>query len=423
MTKIYVKLIAMALALVLSVSVVIMSSYAWMVLSESPAVSGIQVAIGGGNTILVAPNIREEADDGTVYNYPGYFSDKMNFGTQSAYGYLGELAGLSPVSTSNGIDWFISENKIDSFLSYANLTPADEEKASEGSYVYLDFWVVSPSGDYELRVSTGDETADGGSFVIDLLEVTADEDGYTLTEPESKAASAVRIGFLANDVMLTDGTMLKYSQSNYYNDYYTSLKGMYMEPDSGAIYLDSERFIIYEPNGDSHPADDENDGKYIATLPLALEKGVTYYDSYIWNRLSVQLSSEWALSRNESETFVMEEMFQTFLAAKNYEEDKDVSEIMAEFYGGYLQGQIAPYVKKGSFIGNSANLSALEGKSVAENGDLLKGATEDVYIIKLEQNVPQRIRMFVWIEAQDADCKAISGSACFAVNIEFAGGN
>ena len=78
MNKIYLKLIAISLTLVLSVSVVAMSSYAWLVLSSSPAVSGIQVTIGGGNTILVAPDITEVVD-GQVYHYPGTFSDTMNF--------------------------------------------------------------------------------------------------------------------------------------------------------------------------------------------------------------------------------------------------------------------------------------------------------------------------------------------------------
>ena len=107
MKKIYFKLIVMLVALLLSVSVVIMSSYAWLVLAGNPAVTGIQVAIGGGNTILTAPNIRIVEEDGTVYNHPGHFSDKLNFGMNPGYEYLRELGNLTPVSTSNGMEWFI----------------------------------------------------------------------------------------------------------------------------------------------------------------------------------------------------------------------------------------------------------------------------------------------------------------------------
>ena len=56
------------------------------------------------------------------------------------------------------------------------------------------------------------------------------------------------------------------------------------------------------------------------------------------------------------------------------------------------------------------------------NGLRQSGATEDVVIIELEQNVPQRIRMFIWLEGQDIDCPASANSARFAVNIELAGG-
>lgn len=72
MNRIYRKLIAIIFALVLSVAVVVMSSYAWFVLSGNPAVTGIQVAIGGGNTILVAADVQQEVD-GVVYHYPGRF--------------------------------------------------------------------------------------------------------------------------------------------------------------------------------------------------------------------------------------------------------------------------------------------------------------------------------------------------------------
>ena len=107
MKKIYFKLTVMVATLLMSVSVVIMSSYAWLVLSGNPVVTGIQVAIGGGNTILTAPDVRIADENGNVFHYPGHFSDKLNFGQNKDYAYLQELGNLPPVSTSNGIDWVI----------------------------------------------------------------------------------------------------------------------------------------------------------------------------------------------------------------------------------------------------------------------------------------------------------------------------
>ena len=51
------------------------------------------------------------------------------------------------------------------------------------------------------------------------------------------------------------------------------------------------------------------------------------------------------------------------------------------------------------------------------------GATEDVYITKLEKNVPQRIRMYVWIEGQDIDCIDSTQVGRLAISLELAASN
>ncbi len=440
MTKIYFKLIAMALALLLSVSVLIMSSYAWMVLSSNPAATGIQVIIGGGNTILVAPNV----EDGE-YNYPGYFSDKLNFGSFPNYDYLKELGGLTPVSTTNGIDWFmpayysgsdpevqsgkivsgmikdVSEFKADSELAHANLPADEKDKIKEGNYIYLDFWVVSPGGDYTLRVSTGDEDSNGGSFVTDLPEAKNTGDDYTLSEPDVSAAAAVRIGFLANDSQLTDDSMLKYQESSYADKRYTALKGLYMEANSGTAYLDSDHFTVYEPNGDLHPQHPDINGSYVKTKPLGYENGIITENENISDRLTVQLSGDWAAAKNSEQT-IIEQKFQTALLAWADRNELSEKEITDRFYKNDLQGQISPYYRKGDFARDSRNLNnGVSAENINQVFDA--GATENVYIVKLERNKPQRIRMFIWLEGQDMDCIDGIDASRIAVNIEFAGGS
>ena len=426
----------MALALTLSVSVLIMSSYAWMVLSSNPAATGIQVIIGGGNTILVAPNI-EQTVDGKTYSIPGHFSDKMNFGAQDSYKYLSGLAGLTPVSTSNGIDWFVSGSKTDSFLLNANVQKYIGEgenktlnpKIGEGNYIYLDFWVVSPSGNYDLRISTGAGTSEGGSFVIDLPnpQISEDENGIkkgTLSEEEGKSAAAsVRIGFLANPVAITDETMNVYQQSPYKDTRFKGLRGLYMEPGTGAIYIDSEKFTIYEPNGDYHPLSEELDGRYVQTKPLMIENEEVRENPDIWDNLTVQLKSDW-YSETEGGQKLVEQFLNKGLL-DGYWGEKIEKDPVSAFYGAYLQGQLSPYVNKGEFITRTGALEAAqvnENNSISIEGLGKSGATEDVVIIELEQNVPQRIRMFIWLEGQDIDCPASANSAVFAVSIELAGG-
>lgn len=451
MKKIYIKLIAMLLALIVSVAMVIMSSYAWLVLAGNPAVTGMQVAIGGGNTILMAPNVREKGLDGKMYNIPGRFSDKLNFSQQASYAYLQSIGNLTPVSTSNGIDWFIptyysgndpevqagripsgairdiADFEIDSGLAYANLDPNDAKDAArigKGSYVYLDFWVVSPGGDYTLRISTGSGDTDGGSFVVDLKEPAKSESGYTLVNSYGSAASAVRIGFLANDLMLTDNTMQTYTASRYFDERFTYLRGMYQEPETGAVYSDANRFTIYEPNGDYHPYNSALNGSYKVTRPLGLVESQIVEQS-IQDRVAVQRKSTW-LDAEHGEGTLIEQQFQTALyswAGRAYTE----SELDSRFYNNALQGQISAYVNKGQFFTKTGRLYAEAAKGVVTAEEIAgipqSGAAEDIYIIQLERNVPQRIRMFIWLEGQDMDCVDNVNSARFAVNIELAGGD
>ena len=87
-----------------------------------------------------------------------------------------------------------------------------------------------------------------------------------------------------------------------------------------------------------------------------------------------------------------------------------------------------PYVERASFFQNTAALYSYcshNGSANAEDLDHLRlaGATEDVYIAKLEKNIPQRIRMFVWIEGQDVDCINAATTGSFALSVELAGSN
>jgi len=449
MRKVYIKLIAMSLTLLLSVTMVIMTSYAWLVLSGNPMATGIQVAVGGGNTILTAPDIVYREENGNIYHYPGRFSDKLNFGQQDNYDYLKNLGNLTPVSTANGIDWFIpdyysskdpevlqgralsgmlkdiSDFLRDSELSYANLDPnveKDANKIVKGSYVYLDFWVVSPGGDYKLRVSTGEGASDTGSFVIDLLMPQPADDGYILAQPAGSAAAAVRVGFLANDLMLVDDTMMYYQESDSFDDRFTALKGMYQEPDTGTAYRDANRFTIYEPNGDYHPETGLG-GSYQETKPIGLLDG-RVLELPVWRNLTVQRYSDWAAAENGSGTAIEQQFGSARLSV--LKQALDPEQMANLFYGTYMQGQITKYVNKGRFFANTEDLykyindeGFVEASSIGHIEQA--GATEDVYIIQLEKNIPQRIRMFIWLEGQDTDCVDSVDSSRFAVNIELAG--
>ena len=141
--------------------------------------------------------------------------------------------------------------------------------------------------------------------------------------------------------------------------------------------------------------------------------------------LTMQRKSVWALAENGVQT-ALEQRYETALIAHLGEAltQQDSADL---FYGKYLQGQISTYVDKGGFVKNMGNLVAQLNTSGTVPAQTLDsgtaGATDDVYIIELERNVPQRIRMFIWLEGQDIDCVDSVSSARFAVSIELAGGD
>lgn len=448
MKKIYAKLIVIVLQLVLAVSVVAMSSYAWMVLAGNPAAEGIQITIGGGNTILVAADVSETVD-GVTYHYPYAFSDTLNFGQNKGYEYLKTVGPLTPVSTADGVNWFIPEYydpsdpevesgavlsgtmksiqdfTVDEFLRHANLSADQEDLIKDGNYIYLDFWVVSPGQEYTLRISTDVTNEVAGSFAMDLPGAVESGGGYTLSGESGGASSCVRVGLLVNPDDLIDDTMLHYQNSPAFNEQYRRLRGAYTEPDSGwQTYSSNYRFTIYEPNGDVHNGA-AADGTYVVTRPIGLVNGSVQLTD-VSDRLTVQLRNMWTMAEVGSGS-QLEQRFQTALVEPSFS-GLTAEETTAKFYNDYLAGQVAPYVTTGLFVKNTANLyTAAAGNTVLADylagENRLAGATDDVYIIKLEKNIPQRIRMFIWLEGQDVDCINGVSASSFALRIELAGSN
>lgn len=398
------KLIAAVTMLAVLLVMVVTVSYAWLTISDAPETRGIQISLGGGKGILIAPD-QTEIENGNIYHYPGAFASSINFNQHEQYAYLNATAGLSPVSTADGLHWYlptyydaneeaviagdavagqikpVSDFRLDAQLAYANLT--DFNVAKQGNYVYLDFWVVSPDADYNLRIARGDENE--GSFLIEMLQSTEGE--TNVSAMVGAVAASARIGFLVDHNTILDNTMLYYTASGNRPSEYFSLRGSYQELGEHIRYSSAYRFTIYEPNGDLHP--EGINGTYVETNPIAWDGGDAVLAD-ISDRLTVQLTNRW----RDGE--------------------------------GYLNRQnLSDGVEKGAFIANTSQLyDRMVAGTVSEEALTTmerSGATIDTYVAQLEKNVPQRIRMFVWIEGQDVDCISGEGETSFALGIELAG--
>ena len=423
----YIKIACTAAALLCAMAMIVMSSYAWLTASTSPVAEGIQVAVGGGSTILLAPDVVN--DEGK--HYPGAFGATLR---------LDDLldadahSGLTPVSTADGLNWYLpvyyTENDpeglartakagdlkpydqflCDETLTYANLSAGDE-KAAKGSYLYVDFWVVSPGSRYELRVSTSDDASGAGSYVVDLPQVVEAKAGFAMQTPEYPASESLRVGFLVNQNAAAESAAAY--AANRGDQRYTTLRGDYQKAGEQVQPAFSyNTFHIYEPNGSSHSALGETG--YIATYPLG-RNDTSVTGIPVGGRLSVQMASQWEENKvNDLFTVSVQQAGDTATAA----------DVQARLYKN-LAGR-SDYVNKGQFIQNTDQLYTSMGedhtvlRTTLEQMDKA-GANESNSIVTLERNVPQRIRMFIWLEGQDADCVSGASVSGFAMRIELAG--
>lgn len=423
----YIKIACTAAALLCAMAMIVMSSYAWLTASTSPVAEGIQVAVGGGSTILLAPDLVN--NEGV--HYPGAFGATLR---------LDDLldadahSGLTPVSTADGLNWYLpvyyteddpevravtakagdlkpyDQFLCDETLTHANLS-ADDESAAEGSYLYADFWVVSPGSRYELRVSTSNDASGAGSYVVDLPQVVETEVGFAMQTPEYPASESLRVGFLVNQNAAAESAAAYAADGG--DQRYTTLRGGYQEAGEQVQPAFSyNTFHIYEPNGSSHTAQGETG--YIATYPLG-RNDTSVTGIPVGGRLSVQMASQWEENKvNDLFTASVQQAGDTATAA----------DVQARLYKT-LAGR-SDYVNKGQFIQNTDQLYTSMGedhtvlRTTLEKMDKA-GANESNSIVTLERNVPQRIRMFIWLEGQDADCVSGASVSGFAMRIELAG--
>ena len=366
------KITAAVLLVLAAASLVGAATYAWHILSVAPEAGGMQITVGAAKVIQVAPDVA--AADGS--HAPGTFGDTLDITKDANYDYFNGLAGLTPVSTADGVHWYLPQYgdaadgmegptafTEDENLAHANLPAKQAAAAQEGSYYYMDFWVSAPE-DFNLRLAAGDSKS-AGSYALTLpLPQKSAEGVWTLDYNAGLAAQkCLRLGFL------------------------TGLDGS-----------EGTSFLIYEPNG-------TDGGTYTVTTPQSAA-GET---GDICGHLTVQQTSQWKQeSLNNAFTRFAESADTDLL-------NKEALAVARQFYTEALGGQYRPYVISGQFYQRAADLY-----ENAENAPI-SGAATDGVILRLKANEPQRIRLFVWLEGQDADCINDAQNALLGIHLELAG--
>lgn len=409
------KLIVAVLLTLTAMTVLVGGTYAWFVLSTAPEVSGAKFSIGAKNTVQIAPDLR----DGSGNHYPGAFSDTLSAKEI-------ELHPLFPVSTADGLNWLLpvyssleQGGQLDSYRLDEKLAHANREAAGdgEGAYDFVDFWVMCPEP-CELRVSTSSLVSDqAGSFVVAMPKAEKDEEGnLVLREVKSPASQCIRVGFLVDNSSSDDDDAMRAALEAYRaaggNTKIKCLLGQYQEQGSDAPAAGSNSFCIYEPNADLHQNPELN-GKVLLTAPLSGAGGAT---ADIHKCLAVQLAGKW---RN------LEAQFAGKTEGQHFESPEEADAFVRS--NPELVSYFPKWLEAGRFVFRTESLYAMaegqEGVLVSdlEAASLTDGATEDVKICTLQANVPQRIRMFVWLEGQDVDCVAEELTQELLIHLELAG--
>ena len=419
----HIKILASALLIVLSLSMLVMVTFAWYVMSTAPEVSGMQIKIGS-DTIRVAPDCIDESGQ----HYPGAFQGVLETDTKAI---PENFWGLIPVSTADGKHWFSAtyeslenggDRKTDEYLEDTTLSSANltARPKSGGNYLYLDFWVVAPK-DYDLRVSTATQgSGQSGSYVKVFPQVKKDDAGnYSLDETQRQAESSLRIGFLVNEDMVS-GDSYKKNSTNY-DSAYKILKGEYQKPGE-ALPTSQTSFTIYEPNCDWH-ADTQFSGQYKETRPLALVDGKPQQvklETYDGTKLAAQTSATWTRTDDGTQTKLSQALQTAMLEAQTTNRSITNGQSAGEYLlNQYLKGQLSGYITSGQFVKSTSNLQ--DGVRLDKENIEKYGAADDAVIVSLKKNVPQRIRMFVWLEGQDIDCTNEAALKTLLLNLELAG--
>ena len=100
-------------------------------------------------------------------------------------------------------------------------------------------------------------------------------------------------------------------------------------------------------------------------------------------------------------------------------------EITKDFYFETWKGGFQDQILRGEFWQDTRDLylAGTGNVTTSQQMESLKedNVTDHAIIVNLDKNVPQRVRMYVWIEGQDVDCVREAALETLIIGIELAG--
>ena len=456
MNKAKPKMIASALIFVIAMVMLVSASMAWYTLSTKPEVTGISGVVSAKRKLLISKDNITWDRDAPVLNLSESFEN---------------LAPLKPVSTVDGLNWFLPEYEasgalkpVNQFTRDYNLTHANvsiaglsgnalESAKRKGYYVYTDFYLKTEDDNANVQISYVNpyalENNDYGSddcsyclpsYTFELIDnettiidnnsvITAGGKKYQIRNVGLNAEKSVRIGFLVNPDYQDSPANSDYEAKN---DFYiyepnADLRSKDIKPGSKDYeerykikYSETERYIanydFEEDTSAESPAPvDYKDDCYYETLPVAYNGGTYSLARITPSKLLAQKHCEWDFDAlKQSYIEFIEGREPKWWSSKNVKFYSDNNTSIGSFLNSEALYNALQLSAKGG-TGEGISLEKTDGGYPFERGEQYASQT----IITLYKDKPVKIRMFVWIEGQDIDCWNDVSLGKFVVNVEF----
>lgn len=456
------KIAIATLAMVLSITVLMLATFAWYTLSTNPEIKGMNFNVSGEQAIQVSKDNKD-------YGLSMDLTDDLK-----------NVKSLVPVSTYDGENWFVCKYDITGDVLQ------DQVKDKNGNIVDTQFTHLKfPKGsntDTSQDASTANgaenpvaESADGEDTIFYVwkdiyLKTTEDEVNVYLTvphaDPANYAQDATENNHFGTYVMSyhTEGgengqqqvTLLSGGSETCVRVGFKVLGEVTSTDDDGndtlaaATGTDGSLFI-YEPNADERSQLDKSsadyqtdkyiagfeaknfykgdgayknaDGKYLQTYPVkkrtnkdGSDAEFTLKDSKVLDGTPAVFPTDHLIVQKKSDWADLEDVQATQTDGK----------LTAQNFNSTMLKHIGKFVPYSTIKNTLYTVGSLQKKNADYSLKELSADTDSsvrssAMLTTLEKDKPKKVRLYFWIEGQDVDCWNDVSSTDFLVNLEFSG--
>ena len=425
-TRISAKLIITGVVLLSALALLALGTFAWFTISKKGEAGGVGVRLEKNDAqwpfeIIEHDDTWRTIDD--VMNAEGWGKNltlrKVKSDTHPEGREIGDCYQLRPISTYDGVNWFLADysatgsvegviktelNAVGNVNRY-DPYPQDEGKDIPSNYVYYyDMWIRTrgeSKNDYELHLNNPlsmdnllDDEVFFGTYVLPGI-IQGQDNFSTPSQAGYDASTCLRIGFLFYDQKPGDTDINVASPSD-------------------ESHETPGTFWIYEPNSDKRAKYFTSfKGSGIINNSYEAQKGITYIAGAQEGQTKVVGDHAELTDGVVLDTYLPKET----VSGVVYEKQPNT---IQQYAGSWDMEKIKSRTDPDTVT--SRDIASL-GKFISHNNPEREGyeGIDTPSMRTIYRGKPQHVRVFIWMEGQDADCWNSSLTGKLAINLEFRG--